>query len=281
MVPSMPHTPLAQIHRAQTQKAPQQRVAGHFGELMQGRLGPDGPVALVSLPCPSFWVDTDPDTDFDATLTSARLVDLCAALDVPVPDRPIVLGATMPPGGGAGSSTAGLVATARALGFSGTPDALAQICAQIEGASDPLMFPQPERLLFAPREGRILRPLPALPRFAVLGGFVGPPRRTDPADTRFADFADLIVDWCEGMAVARMAALATQSAQRSLALRGPALDPTAALARDLGALGWIIAHTGSARGLIFAPGAVPALGVRALTEAGFTQVVRFDAGGTA
>ena len=27
-------------------------VAGHFGEWLQGRLGPDGPVALVTLPCP-------------------------------------------------------------------------------------------------------------------------------------------------------------------------------------------------------------------------------------
>jgi hypothetical protein len=27
------------------------RVSGHFGELMQGRLGPRGPVALITLPC--------------------------------------------------------------------------------------------------------------------------------------------------------------------------------------------------------------------------------------
>ncbi len=56
----------------------------------------------------------------------------------------------MMPGGGAGSSTAGLVALARALGFSGTPDDLARLCVAIEAASDPLMFPHAERLLFAP-----------------------------------------------------------------------------------------------------------------------------------
>ena len=34
------------------------RVAGHFGELMQGRLGADGPLALISLPCPVLAVQT-------------------------------------------------------------------------------------------------------------------------------------------------------------------------------------------------------------------------------
>ncbi|MCJ7874462.1 hypothetical protein [Phaeobacter sp. J2-8] len=31
-------------------------VAGHFGEWMQGRIGRDGPVALVTLPCPALGV---------------------------------------------------------------------------------------------------------------------------------------------------------------------------------------------------------------------------------
>ncbi|TCP38104.1 hypothetical protein EV662_12129, partial [Rhodovulum marinum] len=31
-------------------------VAGHFGEFLQGRLGPDGPVVLVTLPCPALAV---------------------------------------------------------------------------------------------------------------------------------------------------------------------------------------------------------------------------------
>ena len=30
------------------------RVQGHFGELMQGRLGREGPLVLVTLPCPAF-----------------------------------------------------------------------------------------------------------------------------------------------------------------------------------------------------------------------------------
>jgi hypothetical protein len=31
-------------------------VAGHFGELLQGRLGPSGPLALVTLPTRAFAV---------------------------------------------------------------------------------------------------------------------------------------------------------------------------------------------------------------------------------
>ena len=32
-------------------------VAGHFGEWLQGRIGPDGPVALVTLACPALGVE--------------------------------------------------------------------------------------------------------------------------------------------------------------------------------------------------------------------------------
>ena len=31
-------------------------VAGHFGEWIQGRLGPDGPLALVTVACPALSV---------------------------------------------------------------------------------------------------------------------------------------------------------------------------------------------------------------------------------
>ena len=47
---------------------------------------------------------------------------------------------------------------------------------------------------------------------------------------------------------------------------------------QLGALGLVAAHTGSARGLIFAPGKVPVQARAALAEAGFTGVLQFDGG---
>ena len=153
------------------------RVAGHFGELMQGRLQPDGPVVLISLPCPALWVEVGGAGDA-ALLGPRRVRTLCAALDLPVPAALPPLHALMPPGGGAGSSTAALVALARWLGFDGTDAALARACVAAEGASDPLMLPHAERLLFAPREGRVIATLPRLPPFEVVGGFYGPGQRT-------------------------------------------------------------------------------------------------------
>ena len=54
-----------------------------------------------------------------------------------------------------------------------------------------------------------------------------------------------------------------------------------AIPRDLGALGIIRAHTGSARGLLFAPEKLPSDAGAALTEAGFTGVLEFRTGGAA
>lgn len=254
------------------------RVAGHFGELLQGRLGPDGPLVLVSLPCPALWVELAA-TGEAGLIGPRRLTALCAALGLAVPGRLPALRATMPQGGGAGSSTASLVAVARSLGFDGPPEGLARACVQAEGASDPLMFDHAERLLFAPREGRVLRRLPVLPRFEVVGGFVGPDRRTDPADIDFPDIADLVARWQQASILDEFAALATLSARRTLAHRGPGDDPTEALATRLGAAGWLIAHTGSARGLLFAPGTVPQDATARLAEAGFRGVIRFAGGG--
>jgi hypothetical protein len=80
--------------------------------------------------------------------------------------------------------------------------------------------------------------------------------------------------------LAAVAGIATESARRCSALRGP-VDPMAALARDLGALGHTRAYTGTARALIFAPGKVPDGAGAALAEAGLTGVLRFATGGAA
>jgi hypothetical protein len=160
------------------------------------------------------------------------------------------------------------------------PDALAAACLASEGASDPLMYPDPARLLWSSRAGMVLAALPAPPAFEVLGGFLGPPRRTDPADTGFPDIADLAAAWPAACAdPAEAARLASESARRTLLLRhAGASDPTEALARRFGALGFAIAHTGSARALLFHPGAVPDGAAGALLAAGFTAPTRFRVG---
>jgi uncharacterized protein involved in propanediol utilization len=74
----------------------------------------------------------------------------------------------------------------------------------------------------------------------------------------------------------RLADLASLSAQMTLALRGgPRHDPTAQLAQRLGAKGYMMAHTGAARGLIFAKGGVPKDGVDRLRAAGLKTVMIF------
>ncbi|MFC2969105.1 propanediol utilization protein [Acidimangrovimonas pyrenivorans] len=263
-------------------------VAGHFGELLQGRLGPAGPVALVSLPCPALrvtaWLRPDRRLRLHSPQRLIRLSDARRLLtDLGLAPRgAVALRADMPPGGGAGASTAALVALARCAAPGLAPATIARACHAVEGATDPLMFARSEGLLWASRAARVLGPLPALPAFDILGGFLGPARRTDPADCAFPDISDLLAPWSEAAArsdLPALARLATLSAERTLALRGPAGDPTAALARSLGALGIVIAHTGSARGLIFAPGTRPESARATLRRAGFHGLVHFRAGG--
>lgn len=251
-------------------------VHGHFGEWLQGRLGPNGPVGLITLPCPLMTVTVPGQAPLpfpsDALNRFAGLLGL--SFPTSGADRSFPLGA------GGGGSTATLVALARAAGFDGAPEVLAQACITTEGASDPLMFDAPDRLLWASREGRIVQHLPSPPQAEILGGLWGAPEYTDPQDDAFDDISDLIAPWvsaCEDKDLTQIASLASQSANRCSTRRGTA-GPMEALAKDLGALGWMRAHTGSARGLIFAPGTMPAKGRTALQEAGLTHVLHFETG---
>ena len=266
------------------------RIPGHFGELMQGRLGAQGPLALISLPCPALVVTGHfkPSQNFalhcggQRPLLPARATALLRALELPTKGR-FLLRAQMPVGGGAGASTAALVALASLAGWRGEAAMLAKACLAVEGATDPLMFANPERMLWASRRAELLAELPALPAFTVIGGFFGPGQRTDPADSRFPDISDLLPDWQQAAVASdlpRLAALASTSAERTLDLRGAGNDPIRSLAADLGALGYVIAHTGAARGRIYAPGAVPAMAGPALRQAGLRGMVQFRAGGS-
>lgn len=271
-------------------------VSGHFGELLQGRLGPGGALALVTLPAPSLQVVAELHPGpFAVHCPGARLLHrrLAAALHRAVvggaPRGRLMLRAAMPPGGGAGSSTAALLATAAVYAAASgrpaaSPERLARLCIDIEGATDPLMYPDPARLLWAPRTARPLAPLPPLPCLEIVGGFLGPGVRTDPADLDFADISDLAAAWAPAAArgdLPALAGLATESARRNADRRGgPALAPLLQLAARFRALGIVAAHTGSARGLIFAPGDGhdPAL-PDALRQAGLGSIRHFRVGG--
>lgn len=261
-------------------------VAGHFGEFLQGRLGKGGPLALISLPCPDLTLTASarPGTGLSVytrlgapLLTPARARTFLAQLGLRLPAR-VCLAPQMPVGAGAGASTAALVALAHLAGWQGGAARLAHACVMSEGASDPLMMASPARLLWASREGRVLAAMPALPPFDILGGFWGAPTPTNPADLHFPDISALIPAWhkaAKSQDLAALARLATTSATATLKLRGVKNDPTGALADTLGALGFVIAHTGSARGLIFARGCASPSGMAALRTAGLSHPLIF------
>jgi uncharacterized protein involved in propanediol utilization len=256
---------------------------GHFGEWLQGRMGPNGPVALVTLPfpCPVLqawhFARSGPLRVQGAGLSTGQARRFLRDLGVDMPGR-VRLRPLVPPGQGMGLSTARLVALARLAGFAGPDTALARACLRAEGASDPLWRPAPARALWASRQGRALADMPALPRYQIIGGLWGLGQRTDPQDTRFPDISDLVTAWQRARSLAEFAALASESAARCVAMRGPVGDPTARLGQELGALGWVAAHTGSARGLVFAPGTAPNDTAARLRAAGHRHVTTFQGG---
>ena len=260
------------------------RVEGHFGELLQGRLGPCGPIALVSLPCPALAVTAKHIPGRGLTihgsgqrlLTPARAHSLLKRLGRRLSGR-IILHAEMPAGGGAGASTAALVAIAKLAGAT-DPDDIARACLAAEGASDPLMYADAQRHLWASRAAKTVSILPKTLEFDVIGGFFGAPQKTRSEDRNFPDISDLVPRW-PGTSLTEMAELATISARRTINLRGPHNDPTEDIATRLGALGWVIAHTGSARGMIFPKGSIPPNARKTLIDIGFQRVITFGAGG--
>lgn len=256
----------------------------HFGEWLQGRMGPHGPVALVTLLPRNLYLQArrHPAPHLSAQLhrtggTGLDLSRFLRDLDLPRRDR-FILHPPFPAGMGAGISTASLLAIARLAGFRGPPEALARACIAAEGASDPLMFPFPDRLLWASRQGRILAHLPPPPRMQLLAGLYGPARPTRAEDSDYDDISDLVASWRAAPGASACAALARESARRCLARRGPADDPTELLARALGAEGWAISHSGAARALIFAPGPIPRHAPRLAREAGWRDIRHLTTG---
>ncbi|WFE73871.1 hypothetical protein [Roseinatronobacter sp. S2] len=263
------------------------RVSGHFGEWIQGRLGPDGPVVLITMPCCKTGVNAallrassiaHPEPHLTADHYCSHVLHrFVSALNLHARGHLQVV-PDVAAGLGTGVSTAGLMGLARLGGWDGAPQQLAHACIQAEGASDPLMFPEPEQLLWGSRDGSVHAHLPPLPRYEIIGGFWGGPRPTDASDDDFPDISDIVARWRDARDLADFAGLASESARRCLARRGPAGDPTAALADQLGALGWSMAHTGAARGLVFAPNSAPPYAQDALRKAGYTGVMHFEGG---
>jgi uncharacterized protein involved in propanediol utilization len=256
------------------------RVSGHFGEFLQGRIGARGPVALITIPCPVLGVTAsylgDGPFSICGPLSTERAANFLSSLGHTGQGRWEIV-SEMIPGGGAGVSSASLLALAKAMDVKASPEDLAKACKKAEGAVDPLMFKNPEACLWASRQARQIRCFSTAPELLIIGGFWGRPSETIASDIGFSDISDLIEAWAAAKNATEFARLATISAERCTALRGPVFDPTADIAKAVGALGWVRAHTGSARGLIFASDAMPREDAfQALTVNGYLNVISFQ-----
>lgn len=268
--PRHPVNPDLKPSRADARRLPQPvvaEVAGHLGELAQGRLGPSGQVALVTLPCPvvvsriGYAPAREPVAAVEPVSAKACAAARLALAEIGAEgwggrlwiERPAT------PGLGLGSSTAetlGAVrAVARAFGRRLDPEREAVLCLAAEGAVDPLMWQAP--VLFASRQGRVIERLPPLPPMRVVGGVAGPPSPTDPADSGFPDLSDVfaeLVAAIRGGDAARVASSATRSAEANqLRNPNPLWEPLRALVRRHGALGVAVSHTGPAIALLLPP----------------------------
>lgn len=242
-------------------------VSGHFGEFVQGRIGPDGPLALITVPAPKLQTHvryvpatgalTCKDPHSDKMCRAGRMlldrfgaVDALGRLQI---SRPIV------PALGAGTPTADILCALCAIGlqrgFYLKPEEEAEICLAADGAVDPLMFR--DTVLFAPRTAWVLRVLPALPAFEPHGVFAGDGVPTDPVETDFQDMHDafrMLEDGLDRGDLTVLARAARISAEANQARNpNPLWDDILRIGRATGSLGPMVAHTGSAIGLIYAP----------------------------
>ncbi|NUT47466.1 MAG: kinase [Saccharothrix sp.] len=268
------------------------RAFGTFGELLQGALPDDGPEFLVTFPIDAWSTATlclceahDGLTVSPPHKTKALAVvrRVMAAAGRAVGAH-LELRSDLPEGKGMASSSADLVATARAvaagLGVVQTP---AHIEAALRGVepSDGVMYP--EVVAFYHREVRLRQRLGALPPAAVIGhdrggqvdtiAFNSRPHAFPPEDrVEYARLLARLVDAVRAGDLAEVGRVTTRSAE--LALRG---DRTARLrtlrevCRRVDGLGLVLAHSGTMLGVLL-PADEPDLAAKA-------EVVRAVAGG--
>ena len=204
-------------------------IAGHFGEWMQGRIGPDGPVAAYHTAtarrlASGFGIAPAPQglRLHGVGLSAQQVRRFLAPASAELARR----------GRGCArrrnSALAPVFSTARLVGAGAAGRGgrarhmiWRALASHSRGASDPLAFAAPSRLLWGSRNGTPLAEMPGLPRYEILGGFLGGPRWTDPQDQSFPDISDLIGPWRQARNLRDIAALASQSATRCQAMRGP------------------------------------------------------------
>ena len=258
-------------------------VRAHHGEIVQGMFySPDGTLehGLVTLPCPLFAtrarfrpLPTGPLTvepgDRQRAWTAARMT--LDALGRPGWGGALRIEGDVPLRWGCGSSTTDVLSTilavADAFGRTLPPEWIARISVASESASDSLMYGPERAVLFAQRRGCVLQDLGGpLPVVRVLGfnteidrgveTLALPPCRYSAWEAEaFGPILGTLrraVDRQDPVLLGRVATASTLIMQRHRPKR--AMPQMLALAREVGALGVQVAHSGTVAGFLFDPG---------------------------
>ncbi|MGQ4615574.1 GHMP family kinase ATP-binding protein [Nocardia sp. R7R-8] len=244
---------------------------GSCGELLQGITAEHDRDFLVTLPIARGTVAVfEPDAHRQGVTVvpahktkSATLARALLARSTVLRGGVLTLLGDLPEGKGLASSTADLVATARAIADAeGREISAAEIETELRciEPSDGVMYPG--AVAFYHRDVRLLAMLGALPPLTIVTGDEGGRvdtvafNRRKPAFTAAAkrEYSALLAELTGAVArrdVTAIGAVATRSAELSTVLRSrPHLDATISAARDLGAAGVVVAHSGTTTGIL-------------------------------
>ncbi len=260
-------------------------ISGHFGEFIQGRFDRDGSIVLITVPNlehKATVVCTPDPFKVEQIVTQSKPKELVSKVFYTLNHSPkgqFRISLDMPECYWLGSSTAARVGLFLSINPDLSPEFLAQSCINQEGASDPLMFSKPEKLLWAPRQGKIIRNLPKLPRIMCSGGLFGILQRTDPLDLDLQIISDLITEWesLDKIPI-KIGEICSDTSDRTLKLKGHDDVSTKKIRKELGALVYSIVRTGTVRNFIFPHVSVPKKVKNFLEKARFMDVRQFSLG---
>ncbi|ATL31834.1 Threonine kinase in B12 biosynthesis [Streptomyces formicae] len=248
---------------------------GTFGELLQGQLPERDGDFLVTLPVARWTMATfrsgSASGDIEVrphhktkALGLARMIAEAAPVGArPVGGGVLTVSSVIPEGKGLASSSADLVATARAvgraLGVPMPPARIERLLSRIE-PTDGVLYPA--IVAFHHRTVRLRAVLGSLPAMAVVGideggsvdtvDFNRIPKPFTPADRRaYADLLGRLTDAVRTHDLAEVGRVATRSALLNQRLRHKrALEPMRAICREVGGLGVAVGHSGTTLGVL-------------------------------
>ncbi|MEU1025873.1 kinase [Streptomyces sp. NPDC005904] len=244
---------------------------GTFGELLQGVLPEEDGDFLVTLPVARWAMarfELDPHSDtvevWPAHKKKARRLVHMIMADAARPAGGVLrIDSMLPEGKGLASSSADLVATARAVGNALAepmpPRRIESYLARIE-PTDGVLYPSV--VAFHHRSVRLRARLGSLPSMAVVsideGGAVDTvdfnsiPKPFTAGDKRaYARLLDRVTGAVARRDLAEVGAVATESARMNQVLRHKrSLDPMIRICREVGGLGVVVGHSGTTLGVL-------------------------------